>query len=85
MAKRYTIRIRWSRKWQPTSVFLPRKSCGQRTWWATVHRVAESDMTEHPHNNNSIRTRAFTAKGGAGLKSYGVEVISLLPGYTPSA
>ena len=24
-------------KWQPTPVFLPRESCGQRTWWAAVH------------------------------------------------
>jgi len=31
---------------QPTSVFLPEKSHGQRAWQATVHGVAESDMTE---------------------------------------
>ena len=29
-----------------TPVFLPGKSCGQRSWWATVHGVAkESDTT----------------------------------------
>ena len=27
---------------QSTSVFLPGKSHGQRSWWATVHRVAKS-------------------------------------------
>ena len=27
------------RKWQPTPVFLPGKSLGQRTWWAIVHRI----------------------------------------------
>ena len=28
-------------------VFLPGKFHGQRAWLATVHGVAESDMTEH--------------------------------------
>ena len=27
--------------------FFPRESHGQRAWWVTVHRVAESDMAEH--------------------------------------
>ena len=41
-------KILWTRKWQPTQVFLPRKSYGQRslvgprTW-----RPKESDTTEH--------------------------------------
>ena len=30
------------RAWQPTTVFLPGESPGQRTWQATVHRVAQS-------------------------------------------
>ena len=31
------------RKWQPTPIFLPEKSRGQRgAWWATVHGVAKS-------------------------------------------
>ena len=30
------------RAWQPTPVFLPGEPHGQRTWWATVHRVAKS-------------------------------------------
>ena len=29
-------------KWQPTPVFLPRESCGQRTWWAAVYGVVQS-------------------------------------------
>ena len=33
----------WRRKWQPTPIFLPRKSHGQRSLAATVHGVAESD------------------------------------------
>ena len=41
-------KILWSRKWQPTLVFLPGKLCGQRSLasyspWG--HK--ESDMTEH--------------------------------------
>ena len=32
----------WRRKWQPTPVFLPRESCGQRSLGAVVHRVAQS-------------------------------------------
>ena len=32
----------WRRKWQPTLVFLPGESHGQRTWWATVHGVTNS-------------------------------------------
>ena len=28
------------RKWQPTPVFLPRESCGQRGWWAAIYGVA---------------------------------------------
>ena len=33
---------RSSRKWQPTPVFLPRESCGQRSLGAAVHGVAQS-------------------------------------------
>ena len=32
----------WSRKWQPTPVFLPGESHGQGAWQATVHGVAKS-------------------------------------------
>ena len=35
-------RFPWRRKWQPTTVFLPGKSHGQRVWQATVHGVAKS-------------------------------------------
>ena len=37
----------WRRKWQPTPVFLPEKSHGQRNPQATVHGVLkESDTAE---------------------------------------
>ena len=35
-------KIPWSRKWQPTPVFLPGKFYGQKTWWATVCGVTKS-------------------------------------------
>jgi len=31
----------WRRQWHPTPVLLPGKYHGRRTWWATVHGVAE--------------------------------------------
>ena len=39
-------KIPWRRVWQPTPVFLPGESMDRGAWWATVHRVAELDMTE---------------------------------------
>ena len=35
-------KIPWRRARQPTPVFLPGESHGQRAWWATVHRAAKS-------------------------------------------
>ena len=35
-------KISWRRKWQPTPVFLPGKSHGQRSLVATVHGAAKS-------------------------------------------
>ena len=32
-------KIPWRRAWQPTPVFLPGESHGQRSLWATVYRV----------------------------------------------
>ena len=45
-------KIPWRRKWQPTPVFLPRKFHGQRSQWATVHRVAKS--------RTQLKQRAFS-------------------------
>ena len=40
-------KIAWRRKWQPTPVFLPGESHGQRSLVGyIVHEVAESYMTE---------------------------------------
>ena len=35
-------KIPWRRKWQPTPVFLPRKSYGRRSLQAIVHRLTKS-------------------------------------------
>ena len=35
-------KLPWRREWQPTPVFLPGESHGQKSLWATVHRVAKS-------------------------------------------
>ena len=37
-------KIPWSRKWQPTPLFLPGNVMDRRTWWATVHRFEKSQM-----------------------------------------
>ena len=36
-----SIRFPWSRKWQPTPVFLPGEFHGQRNWWAIVNGVSK--------------------------------------------
>ena len=43
-------RFPWRRKWQPTPVFLPGKSHGQRGWGGySPWGHNESDTTEHAH------------------------------------
>ena len=41
------------RKSQPAPISLPRKFHGRRSWWATVHGMTESDMTEQPSTNTT--------------------------------
>ena len=45
-------KIPWRRAWQPTPVFLPGESHGQRRWWATVHGVSKSQawLSNSAHN-----------------------------------
>ena len=55
-------KIPWRRKWQPTPVFLPGKSHGQRSL-VTVQWVAkDSDTAEHkvPRARTHTRARART-------------------------
>ena len=54
-------RFPWRRKWQPTPVFLPGKSHGQRSQmdyspWGRK----ESDMTEHAHAHTHTHTHRPT-------------------------
>ena len=47
----------WRRTWQPTPVFLPAESQGQRTWWAAVYGVAQSwQQLKHLSSSSSILT-----------------------------
>ena len=41
----------WRRAWQPTPVFLPGESHGQRSWWASwwSHRVRQDWAHTHSH------------------------------------
>ena len=53
-------KIAWSRKWQPTLVFLPRKFNGQKSlacYSPWVHK--ESNRTEHAHTMNGYLIDTF--------------------------
>ena len=54
-------KVPWRRKWQPTSVFMPENFMDSGAWWATVHRVAESDTTEVTEHTLDVAATA-TAK-----------------------
>ena len=50
------------RAWQPTPIFLPGESHGQKIYGATVHWVTESDtteVTEHTHGVYMLILRSF--------------------------
>ena len=46
----------WRRKWQPTPVYLPGEFHDGEAWWAAVHGVTESDMTECTHTHTHTHT-----------------------------
>ena len=57
-------KIPWRRKWQPTPVFLPRKSHGQRSLVGYTPRGSkESDMTEQLHLLHILREMRKTNRG----------------------
>ena len=55
-------KIPWRRKWQPTPVFLPGESHGQRSLVATVLRGTESDTTEHACTHIPVTDNWVTMK-----------------------
>ena len=51
-------KIPWRRKWQPTPVFLPGESQGQRAWRAIAHGVTKSQtgLSAHTHNRTPFES-----------------------------
>ena len=49
-------KIPWGKKWQPTPVFLPGKSHGQRGIWQAPGVAKESDTTKQLNNNKQTLT-----------------------------
>ena len=71
----YVRKVPWSRKWQPSPVFLPGTIHGQRSlagYSAQGHK--ESDMTEHTRTHTPTHTHTFL-NSGAGLSLKGSEII----------
>ena len=58
----------WSRKWQPTSVFLPGKFHGQRSQWGTIHVAKKSQMQMSDwvrmHTHTHTHTHAHFKRSG---------------------
>ena len=53
----------WSRKWQPTPVFLPGKFHGQRSLMGySQWGCKELDTTQHAHTHTHTHTRTHTHK-----------------------
>ena len=50
-------KIPWSKKWQPTPIFLPGKFMDRETWWATVPGVTKSrtGLSKNPHTSPFFR------------------------------
>ena len=48
----------WRRKRQPTPVFLPGESHGQKSWWATIHGVTKNQawLSTHTHTHTHTHT-----------------------------
>jgi len=63
-------KIPWRRKWQPTQVFLPRKSHGQRNLMGySPWGCKESDMTYHTCTHDTLLLVPFLYYKGTKLPS----------------
>ena len=47
-------KIPWSRKWQPTPVFLPGRFMDRGAWRTIVYDFAELDMIEYAHTHTIV-------------------------------
>ena len=47
-------KIPWSRKWQPTLIFLIENATDRGAWWATVHRVLRELDTTAQHARTTV-------------------------------
>ena len=52
-------KISWSRKSQPTPIFLPGKFMDGGAWWATVHGVTRSQTREKEHEHRCPPTLGY--------------------------
>ena len=55
-------RFPWSRKWQPTPVFLPGKAMDRGAWWAAVHGVAKRWTQLKRHSTHSTYLADLTKR-----------------------
>ena len=55
-------KIPWRRAWQPTSVFMPGESLGQRSLATRVHRVTQSQtqLKQLSKNTQSVEVKPMT-------------------------
>ena len=60
-------KIPWRRKWQPTPIFLPGKSLGQRGLVYHPWGHKESDTTKQLNNKSNVIMKQDTAHGFAGI------------------
>ena len=67
----WVSKIPWRRKWQPTPVFLPRESYGQRSLVGYSLDCKEWDMTEHAHSEwNARYTERWEITLAAGMRVF---------------
>ena len=53
-------KIPWRRKWEPTPVFLLGDTMDRGAWWATVHGVTKSRLTNDSESNTSPIITCFS-------------------------